>query len=96
MIERKFHPLIPANRTVNDLLPGAVIVNGDRSATFIARCWHPLYMGFMLVIWRLDDGTVSLDALTPEQEVGQQVAASEDERVEALRAALSGSRDVPR
>lgn len=56
--------------TVTDLVPGQVIVSTGHRATFIGVLPHPLRTGFVMVIWRLWDGTTSLDALSPRQEVG--------------------------
>jgi hypothetical protein len=43
------------------------------------------------VVWRLDDGTVSLDALRPDQHVGDALASSDSAARQArLRDALSG------
>jgi len=66
-------PLPPA--TVSALSPGDRIVQdgpeGMVSAVFVAQAPHPLYPGLRLVIWKLDDGSWSFDALRPGQEVGQ-------------------------
>jgi hypothetical protein len=55
---------------VQDLEPGMTIQNGPMSAIFIAKAHHPKYPGLMLVIWKLDSGIFSFDALSPHQEVG--------------------------
>lgn len=83
----KFHPLIPSLRIVAELQPGMVIAHTGRTATVITTCPHPLYQGFTLVVWRLSDGTVSFDALSPRQEVGDEVLG---DRKAALGAALTG------
>lgn len=93
MTDQRLHPLIPSLRTVAELQPGMVIAHTGRTATVITTCPHPLHQGFTLVVWRLDDGTTSLDALSPRQEVGDEVLG---DRRAALRAALNGGRDVPR
>lgn len=55
---------------VTDLLPGHVVTLGGDSAVFIAAPPHPLHRGLRLVLWKMPDGTWSLDALLAEQEVG--------------------------
>jgi hypothetical protein len=56
--------------TVQELRSGDVVTLADQSAVFIASEPHPEYPGLRLVIWKLDDGTWSLDALSNLQEVG--------------------------
>lgn len=63
---------------VLDLTPGMQfkdVSRGNGLNTFIARCPHPYYPGLDLVIWRLCDGELSLDALSPMQELGECVPA---------------------
>jgi hypothetical protein len=55
---------------VLDLLPGEIVHQGEEYATFIAAMKHPVYQGLRLVIWKLQDGTWSLDALSIYQVVG--------------------------
>lgn len=74
---------------VIDLLPGNVVDHFGRSATFITQCPHPKYDGFALVVWRLDDGTTSLDALSPLQHIGVARPQTGEERIEALERALN-------
>lgn len=69
-----------------DILPGPTTM--QPTATFITATPHPLFPGLQLVIWRMDDGTTSLDALAATQEVGQPRAATPETRATALRAAL--------
>lgn len=59
--------------TVRELLPGSKVTLGGRSAVFISSEPHPIHRGLSLVVWKLDDGTWSLDALSPLQEVGELV-----------------------
>jgi len=61
---------------VYDLIGGDVVELGDHSATFIGRSNHPKYEGLALVIWKLDDGTFSFDALSYWQEVGKLISDS--------------------
>lgn len=63
---------------VLDLMPGMQfedVARGNGLNTFIARTPHPYYPGLDLVIWRLCDGELSLDALHPMQELGECVPA---------------------
>jgi hypothetical protein len=58
---------------VHELVPGmkfelkgfTPIVSG----TVICTAPHPVYEGFTLVVWKLSDGTMSFDALSPMQEL---------------------------
>lgn len=61
---------------VQELLPGMQfedLARGHGLNTFIARCPHPYYPGLNLVIWRLCDGEISLDALSAAQDVGEPI-----------------------
>lgn len=77
---------------VEDLTPGDVIRNtfpeGPIEATFVARTMHPLWPHLELVIWRMQDGSWSHDALDRGQEIGDLVPCSVQDRTERLRAAL--------
>lgn len=80
---------------VSDLDPGDLVVNGGAEAVFIARTQHPVWPVLQLVIWRLGDGTVSLDALSADQEVGLVIgaptaAAQQDRLIDAIRGATRG------
>lgn len=59
-----------AETKVNELRPGDEVIFGGGRATFVATEPHPKYPSLRLVIWRLDDGSWSLDALDPWQVVG--------------------------
>lgn len=75
--------------TVRELAPGGVIdVPGMSSATFISSIDHPIYRGMRLVTWRMADGSLSLDALSPFQYVGEARRTNEGLREQALRRAL--------
>lgn len=76
---------------VNDLQPGDMVTLGGMSAVFIARTDHPLWPVLQLVVWRLDDGTASFDALSPDQEVGELAPATRAERYDRLVDAVRGS-----
>lgn len=72
---------------VFELMPGDRVTHGDMSAIFVTSSPHPLFDGFTLVIWRLDDKSWMSDALLPVQEVGERVSG---DRIENLRQALLG------
>ena len=81
--------------TVRERAPGDVVDGpGEMSATFIAATEHPIYGGLKLVTWRMSDGSVSLDALSPFQYVGDARRTDTIRREAALREALlpGGSR----
>ena len=69
---------------VIDLIPGMKIEGN----TFMAQVRHPLYLGFQLVVWRLTDGELSLDALSPIQEVGEPQPFNKTELADNLRKAF--------
>jgi hypothetical protein len=77
--------------TVMSLLPGDEVHQGGRSALYIGRILHhPLFPRLTLVIWILDNGTYSLDALDLKQEVGTITASTWETREARLRSALLG------
>jgi hypothetical protein len=77
--------------TVMSLLPGDEVRLGDRSALYITHTLpHPLFPKLALVIWLLDDGTWSHDALLPTQEVGTVTASTADTREARLREVFLG------
>lgn len=60
--------------TVRDLRPGDLVrLNPDNPGAIVAATvtGHPLYERLALVVWRLHDGTWSLDALSWDQDVGE-------------------------
>lgn len=79
-----------------NLLPGMQFpdIRTESVNTFIARCNHPYYEGLQLVIWRVPanesdtDGSLSLDALSPMQDVGEPMESTPSERRENLHRAL--------
>lgn len=77
---------------VIDLQPGDLVTLGDRSAVFIVQAEHPLWPVLQLVVWRLDDGTASFDALSSIQEVGDVAPATRAERYDRLVEAVRGER----
>jgi hypothetical protein len=76
--------------TVADLFPGDTVTQGGETAVFIAKAPHPAYATLYLVIWKLADGTWSLDALRGEQEVGDVLAAGGDARWHRVQQAFHG------
>jgi hypothetical protein len=80
---------------VRELLSGNKVVSGGMSGVFIVSCPHPVWNDLDLVVWILEDGTVSLDALRPDQDVGTVVPNTPAERAARLREVLVGSRPSP-
>lgn len=76
--------------TVLELSPGDVVDQGGMSATHIAHTSHPLYPALQLVVWRMADHSVSLDALHADQHVGEVRASDRELRHRALLDALHG------
>lgn len=79
---------------VSELHPGD-IVEGQaglpvESATFIASTDHPVWPHLKLVVWILDNGSVSLGAVDPSQEIGEVRPVSSVNRRLNLRSALTG------
>jgi hypothetical protein len=82
---------------VMELVPGmqTEVLGSTEPATFVASCPHPLYVGFLLVIWRMPEGhgvgDWSHDALSPVMDLPQRVLPSTAvEREKNLRSALQG------
>jgi hypothetical protein len=79
---------------IMDLLPGDKVTlpapEGLRSAVFVAQTQHPLWQRLRLVVWRLDSGEWSHDALDAAQVVGEVHPSTRAERIDRLRAALLG------
>lgn len=73
---------------VKDLQPGDIVDHPMRSATFVMAVPHPLYEGFAMVAWRLDDGSVTFDALSPLQDVGVARLQLPGDRLASLRKAV--------
>jgi hypothetical protein len=74
---------------VDELIPGDLVTVPavNMSATFVARTTHPIWPNLQLVIWRLDNGSWSHDALDARQEVGDVSPANDIDRKARLRAA---------
>jgi hypothetical protein len=72
---------------VGSLWPGDVIEMLGRRACFIAQTDHPLWPHLRLVVWRMDDGSWSHDALSVWQDVGRAVVL-DVQRPEILRSAM--------
>lgn len=75
---------------VRDLHPGDIVTSGGSTATYVHQTDHPYWPLLRLVIWRMPDGSVSLDALSSEQEVGDVAPQTRSKRAASLRAALLG------
>ena len=76
---------------VGDLVPGDIVENGPMKATFIGRHGHhPRYpnTALNLVVWVLEDGTLSFDALLSEQEVGHRYIMDPVDRLRNLEREL--------
>lgn len=76
---------------VIDLLPGDEVTSGPMHATFIVSTSHHKYHGLALVVWRMPDGSLSPDALSYLQDVGEVTASTRDERNARLLGALDGA-----
>lgn len=72
------------------LVPGDIVATDDRSGTFITATQHPLWPHLQLVIWRMDDGSWSHDALSAHQDVGTVQPADLFSRKAQLQRALLG------
>jgi hypothetical protein len=57
--------------TVSRLQPGDLVFNGADSAVFVTSTPHPFWPSMQLVLWKMNDGTWSHDALVSYQEVGK-------------------------
>jgi hypothetical protein len=79
---------------VSELTPGDSVTlrwhDGPRTAVFVAQTPHPIWSHLQLVIWRLHDGSWSLDALDPAQDVGQVTLSTWQDLAARLRRALLG------
>jgi hypothetical protein len=75
---------------VQELRPGDVVEGplGMGLATFIGAMPHPLYGGLQLVIWRMANGSVSFDALSPYQYVGNVPRMTPEYRKRTIEQAL--------
>lgn len=76
--------------TVAELAAGDLVTQAGMSAVFISRGVHPIWPALALVIWRLDNGGWSFDALDFRQEVGDVTPSDSRDRQQRLRAALLG------
>lgn len=75
-----------------ELFPGDEVQIAGTSAVFVASSSpHPLFPALTLVVWRLDDGSWSHDALSVLQDVGTRVPSTPAERITRLRRVLLGS-----
>jgi hypothetical protein len=76
--------------SVSDLQPGDLVTHSGMSAVFITRTPHPAWPALELVVWRLDDGTPSFDALAAAQDVGQVAPSTAAQRSDRLVSAVQG------
>jgi hypothetical protein len=76
---------------VERLIPGDVVrlLGSNTLAIYVAQCEHPIWPNLRLVIWKLDDGSWSHDALDAKQNVGRCMVSPPD-RMGILRKALLG------
>ena len=75
--------------TVRELKGGDLVIRpGSKPAVFIAAYPHPQFHHLLLVIWRRHNGRYRLDALHPDDEVGDvqpiEPAARDERLTEAL------------
>lgn len=56
--------------TVRELLPGDLVTSTPSRPVFIGAFPHPIRHHLLLVIWRLNDGSIRLHAARPDGEVG--------------------------
>jgi hypothetical protein len=73
---------------VDELIPGDRIQVLAGSSTYVGRLPHPIWKDLQLVIWRMDDGTWSHDALDIRQEVGRILPTTPEQRMQCLKQAL--------
>jgi hypothetical protein len=73
---------------VDELIPGDRIQVLGRTSTYVGRLSHPIWKHLQLVIWRMDDGTWSHDALDIRQEVGSIQPTTPEQRMQCLKQAL--------
>ena len=78
----------PDVTVVAHLRPGDQTTHATGTATYITQTQHPIWPRLQLVIWRMNDGTWSHDALSPAQEVGCLTPSTRAERWTRLQAAL--------
>ena len=78
---------------LNELIPGDKVVLSGMAAVFIGLGHSAAYPGLATVVWRLDDGTISIDSLRFNQDVGQVVFTESPARRQRLLDALNGSWD---
>jgi hypothetical protein len=82
--------------TVSALRPGDLDAHAGHHAVYIAQTEHPIWPHLRLVIWRLEDGMWSHDALDWRQDIGTVTPSTAAEREQRLRVALLGERtDTP-
>jgi hypothetical protein len=74
--------------TVECLLPGDLIGKGGQKGLYLGQGIHPVWPQLKLVIWRLEDGSLSFDALSRMQDVGEYIPpCTRQARISRLHAA---------
>lgn len=74
---------------VRELIPGDQVILIGMPGVFVTRLNHPRYPGLQQVIWYLPlQGEYSFDALRPDQEIGQLVESTNEDRVRRLETFL--------
>ena len=78
--------------TLSRLQPGDLVFNAEESAVFLTATTHPIPLyggrGLSLVLWRMNDGRLQMDCLTPYQEVGKRLVQTHSERLDRLAKAF--------
>jgi len=73
------------------LQPGDLVFYGTDSSVFITATTHPIPFyadrGLQLVLWRMSNGDLQMDCLTPVQEVGKRLVSTKQERIDRLNKA---------
>lgn len=78
--------------TIPELQPGDEVTNALSSATLIAVvAHHPVYPRLAMVVWWLPRpaSRYSFDAMHPQQDVGNLMPSTDEDRDRRLREALS-------
>lgn len=81
---------------IRELLPGDRVSGGAGGGFATLISWstpHPMWPGLALVVWRMRDGRLQLDALDPEYTAPtvHRVEQTEDQRMASLRSAIDGA-----
>jgi hypothetical protein len=71
-----------------ELLAGHLVTSGGMSAVFVGSFPHPVWDNLDLVVWVMEDGSVSLDALRRDQDVGEARPDTPAQRAVRVRQAV--------